>query len=148
MLLGRRPQPTFAGMAFPSQCWGGVPGRPCRDGIPGCCWSDVPGRTCWDGAPGRCWGGAPSRTCWAGVLSHGSPSVCSSQSDCDRLIPDDFVTVPDVVVFLENSELGDPTVVIPPIVRDGMSVDKGRHWDENLGALEGRLESTGVAEGQ
>ena len=29
----------------------------------------------------------------------GSPSVCGSQSDYDYLIPDYFVTVPDVVVF-------------------------------------------------
>ena len=32
----------------------------------------------------------------------GSPSVCGSQSDCGLLIPDDFATVPDVVVFPES----------------------------------------------
>ena len=68
----------------------------------------------------------------------GSPSVCGSQSDCGHLIPDDFVTVPDVVVFPENIELGDPTVVVPPVVRDGMSDTEGRHQDRDLGCTGGQ----------
>ena len=59
----------------------------------------------------------------------GSPSVSGSQSDYDCLIPDYFVTVPDMVVFQENIELRDPTVVVSPVVRDGMSITEGRHRD-------------------
>ena len=36
----------------------------------------------------------------------GSPSVCGSQCAYDCLIPDDCVSVPDVVVFPESVELG------------------------------------------
>ena len=71
----------------------------------------------------------------------GSPSVCGSQSDIDCLIPDDFVMVPDVVVFPEKIELGDPTVIIPPVVRDGMSVTEGRHRDRDLGCTGGQAGS-------
>ena len=43
----------------------------------------------------------------------GSPSVCGSQCAYDCLVPDDYV---NMVVFPENIELGDPTVVAPPVV--------------------------------
>ena len=61
--------------------------------------------------------------------------VFGSQSDCGRLIPNDFVTVPDVVVFPESIELG---VVVPPVVRDGMSITEGHHRDRDLGCTGGQ----------
>ena len=48
------------------------------------------------------------------------------------------MTVPDVVVFPESIELGDPNVVVPPVVRDGMSVTEGRHRDRDLGCTGGQ----------
>ena len=45
-----------------------------------------------------------------------SSNICSSQCDNDWLVPDDYVKDSDDVVFPGSSELGDPTVVIPPVV--------------------------------
>ena len=43
-------------------------------------------------------------------------SMCSSQCDNDWLVPGGDVKDSDDVVFPGSSELGDPTVVIPPVV--------------------------------
>ena len=69
----------------------------------------------------------------------GSPNVCDSQSDCGSLVPDDLVTVPDVVLFPENVELGEPTEVVQPVVRDGMPNTEDRHQDREVGSTEGQV---------
>ena len=69
----------------------------------------------------------------------GSPSVCGSQCAYDCLVPDDYVTEPDVVVFPESIELGDPTVVVPPVVGVEMSATKECHGDRDLKCTRGRV---------
>ena len=48
------------------------------------------------------------------------------------------VTMPDVVVFQENIELGIPTVAMQPIIRDGMTDTEDRHRDRDVGSTEGQ----------
>ena len=67
----------------------------------------------------------------------GSPSVCDSQSDCGSLLPDDLATVPDVVLFTENVELGAPTEMGQPVVRNGIPDTKDRHQDRDVGSTTG-----------
>ena len=67
----------------------------------------------------------------------GSPSVCRSQCAYDCLVHDD-VNEPDVVVFPESIELGDTTVVIPPVVGAERSVTKDCHWGRDLNWTRGR----------
>ena len=69
----------------------------------------------------------------------GSPSVCDSQSDCGSSVPEDLVTVPDVVRFPENVELGEPTEVRQPVVRNGMPDAEDRHRDCDVGSTEGQV---------
>ena len=68
----------------------------------------------------------------------GSPSVYVSQFAYDCLVPDKYVNVPDVVVFPERIELGDPTVVVPPMVRTEMSVTKDCHRSRDVKCTQGR----------
>ena len=53
-----------------------------------------------------------------------------------------------MVVFPEKIELGDQTVVVPPVVRDGMSVTEGRHRDRDLGCTGGQAGSNVCLEEQ
>ena len=70
----------------------------------------------------------------------GSPSVCDSQSHCSSLVSDDLVPVPDVVLFPENVELGAPTEVVQPVVRDGEPDTEDSHQDCDVGSTEGQVE--------
>ena len=47
----------------------------------------------------------------------GSPRMCDLRSDCGSLVPDDVVTVPDVALYPENIELGEPSEVVQSVVR-------------------------------
>ena len=67
-----------------------------------------------------------------------SPSMCGSQCAYDCLVPDDYVTESDDVVFPGSNELGDPTVVIPPVVGADMSVSKDCHRGRDLNFVRGR----------
>ena len=71
------------------------------------------------------------------IEAEGSPSVCGSECAYDCLVPD-YVNVPDVVVFPESIELGDPTVVVPPVVGAEMSVTKDCHRSRYVKCTQGR----------
>ena len=66
-----------------------------------------------------------------------SSSVCSSQSAYDCLAPDDYVTMPDVVVLPDSIELGDPTVFVLPAMGAEMSDIEECHGDRDLACTEG-----------
>ena len=122
--------PIVAAGAPLADCWGGVSSRPCWDGVPGMAFPAVAGVASLAVVE------VASSTDLMVVA--GSPSMCSSQCACDWLVSDDYVKESDDVVFPGSSELGDPTVVIPPVVGVDMSVAKDCNRGRDMNCIRGR----------